>query len=167
MKNTVYFVAFIVVVAVCGQACSNNSVPAGTQAPTSDGNDPVMTSLDSIDKANSESVIASGDNVTKAYISSSDSSIYLTANIRQDHRIFGFEKPNNQSKRLLLLSVFTNDVENNPFQCELGAFYDTNSMGNLRLKFVASEGDFIKAAAIDDAGQMTTIYFEKQWIEFE
>jgi hypothetical protein len=46
-----------------------------------------LTKLDSIEKANNESIIASGDNITKAFVflKDGDSTINLTANIRQDH----------------------------------------------------------------------------------
>lgn len=128
-----------------------------------------LTKLDSIEKANNESVVASGDNITKAFVflKDGDSTINLTANIRQDHRIFGYAKPDTKSERLLLLSVFTNDVENNPFGCRLGAYYDTGGMEELTLKYNSTIGDFIKATAIDKANNSTTIYFEKNWIEFE
>ena len=80
---------------------------------------------------------------------------------------FGYAKPDIKSERLLLLSVFTIDVENNPFGCRLGAYYDTGGMDELTLKYNSTTGDFVKATAIDKANNSTTIYFEKKWIEFE
>ncbi len=133
-------------------------------------NSEVLTvSTDSIDKTNNESVIASGDNITKAFVflNDGDSTINLTGNIRQDHRIFGYAKPDTNSERLLLLSVFTNDVENNPFGCRLGAYYDTGGMDELTLKYISTTGNFIKATATDKTNNSTTIYFEKKWIDLE
>ncbi|MFM2385450.1 MAG: hypothetical protein RL660_207 [Bacteroidota bacterium] len=128
-----------------------------------------LSKLDSIEKANNESVISSGDNINKAYIflRDGDSTINLTANITQDHRIFGYAKPDIKSERLLLISVFTNDVENNPFGCKLGAYYDTQGMKELTLKYNGTSGSFVRATAIDKAKCSTTVYFEKKWIEFE
>lgn len=128
-----------------------------------------LTKLDSIEKENNESVVASGDNITKAFVflKDGDSTINLTANIRQDHRIFGYAKPDIKSERLLLLSIFTNDVENNPFGCKLGAYYDTGGMDELTLKYISTNGNFVKATATDKENNLTTIYFEKKWIEFE
>lgn len=126
-----------------------------------------VRSIDSIDKENNESVILSGDEITKAYVFLTDSSIHLTANIRRDHRIFGYEKPNINSKKLLLLSVFTNDVENNPFKYELGAYYETSDMEDLDLRYLSTLRDFIKAVAIDKSNKQTVLYFERKWIEFE
>ena len=128
-----------------------------------------LTKLDIIEKENNESVVASGNNITKAFVflKDGDSTIDLTANIRQDHRIFGYAKPDIKSERLLLLSVFTNDVENNPFGCKLGAYYDTRGMDELTLKYISTNGNFVKATAIDKTNNSTTIYFEKKWIDFE
>ncbi len=128
-----------------------------------------ISMLDSIDKANNESVAASGDDITKAFIglSRGDSTIHLTANIRQDHRIFGYAQPDINSERLLLLSVFTNDAENNPFGCKLGAYYQTNGMDGLTLKYLSINGNFVEATATDKSNHATTLYFEKKWIDFE
>lgn len=125
--------------------------------------------LDSIEKANNESVVASGDNITKAYVflKDGDSTINLTANIKQDHRVFGYANPDIKSERLLLLSVFTNDVENNPFGCKLGAYYDSGGMDEMTIKYTSTTGNFVQATVTDKTNKSTTIYFEKRWIEFD
>jgi hypothetical protein len=87
--------------------------------------------------------------------------------MRRDHRIFGYAAPDTKSERLLLLSIFTSDVENNPFQCKLGAYYDTGGMDGVGLKYAGTAGDFVKALATDNANKTTTVYFEKKWIEME
>ena len=156
-----------------GRTSKNNitetewNIPADTNKLNKSTED--YTRLDSIDKVNNETVLASGDDITKAFVSlkEGDSTIYLTANIRKDHRIFGYAKPDTKSERLLLLSVFTNDVENNPFCCRLGAYYDTGGMDELTLKYNSTTGNFVKATATDKTNKSTTIYFEKKWIEFE
>lgn len=109
------------------------------------------------------------DYLTKATVSLStgDSTIDLVANIRKDHRIFGYAKPDTNSERLLVLSVFTDDVENNRHKCRLGAYYQTSGMEDLRLKYILRTKDFIKAEAIDKSGGITPLYFEAKWIEFE
>ncbi|MBK8698596.1 MAG: hypothetical protein IPN29_03280 [Saprospiraceae bacterium] len=123
--------------------------------------------LDSIEKANSESVLASGDDGTKAYINKQDSTISLFANIRKDHRIIGYSKPDIHSDRLLMISVFTSDVENNPFSRQLGAYYDTSGMEDMLLKYQGTKGDFIEVLALGHGSIETTMYMEKKWVEFE
>ena len=44
--------------------------------------------------------------ISKAMVQS-DSKILLHANIKKDHRIFGYQRPKLESKKVLLLSVFT------------------------------------------------------------
>ncbi len=139
-----------------------------TQRPTPTGIE--LSKLDSIDRANHESVLASGDNITKAFVplKYGDSSINLIPIIRQDHRIFGYANPDLASEKLLLLSIFTNDVENNPFGCKFGAYYGTGGMENLMLKYLSTTENFVEAVVIDKANQSSSIiYFEKKWIELE
>jgi hypothetical protein len=166
---------FIIITVVFGcehkntKANSKNSCLIDTNKVKSIGTVAIknITWLDSIDQANGESVIASADNITKAVVSVNDSSISLSANIRKDHRVFGYAKPNAISEKLILLSIFTNDVENNPFGCKLGAYYDTWEIKNLKLKYTTSAGNFIEAKAIDSSNKFTTVYFEKKWFSFE
>ena len=72
----------------------------------------------------------------KATISKADSIISLTANIRRDPRIFGYQKPDINSKKMILLSVFTKDVEGNPFKCAYGSYYQTSNMKSMDIKFL-------------------------------
>jgi len=125
--------------------------------------------VDSIDQANNESVLQSGDDITRAivFLSEGDSTIYLTSNSQKDHRMFGYASPNVSSKRLLLLSVFTNDVEQNPFDLKLGAYYDTNRMTDLTLKYFSEQGAFIKAVASDSQNNKNIVYFDKKWIDLK
>ena len=176
MIKTIYILTFTLLHCACGQTNSKaenqeNSEQTITTLDTSQINKTIekLTTLDSIEKANNESVVTSGDNITKAFIflKDGDSTINLTANIKQDHRIFGYAKPDIKSERLLLLSVFTNDVENNPFGCKLGAFYDTRSMNELTLNYIMTIGNFVKATATSKTNNSTTLYFEKKWIDFK
>jgi len=174
MKTTIYLLPFILLISACTKTNSTSdnkpaekeiNIPANTNKLTKEG----ISKLDSIDKINNESVVAFGDYITKAFVflNDSDSTIHLNANMRQDHRIFGYEKPNTKSERILLLSVFTNDVENNPFGCKLGAYYDTGGMDDLTLKYNSTTENFVKATATDKANNQTTIYFEQKWIELK
>lgn len=121
---------------------------------------------DSLDKANAGMIRSSGKYITKARIEA-DSSIWLQANIRLDHRFFGYAKPDIHSKRLILFSVFTNDVEHNPFGCRYGSYYETSGMADsLKLVFAGYTGNFIRAKLVNtsqDDQEITSIYFEKKW----
>lgn len=176
MLKTIYISTLTLLICACGltdsksdkQETGEQFLKAIDTTKTSQATEK-LTHLDSIEKENNESVVVSGDNITKAYVflKDGDSTIHLTANKWQDYRIFGYEQPDIKSERLLLLSVFTNDVENNPFGCRLGAYYDTEGMGEFTLKYNSTTGNFVKATAINKANNSTTVYFEKKWIELE
>lgn len=176
MIKTIYILTLTLLIGACGQMHpksdnhKNNeqNIPAIDKAKTNRATEK-LAKHDSITKENNESVVAYGDNVNKAFVflKDGDSTINLTANIRQDHRIFGYAKPDIKSERLLLLSVFTNDVENNPFDCKLGAYYDTGGMKELTLKYISTNENFVKATVTDKTNKSTPIYFEKKWIELK
>lgn len=172
-------IALLTIVLWCSACKKPSSTPDSQHLPTTE-NDSVshevhsgtklaQSVLDSIDKVNEESVAASGEDITKAmvFLKDGDSTIHLIANIRKDHRVFGYAAPDIHSERLLLLSVFTNDVENNPFGCKLGAYYDTGGMEDLKLKYLSTTGDFVKAVATGKAHPATTVYFEKRWLDLD
>lgn len=122
--------------------------------------------LETIEKENSKIIEQDEEYVNKASINKNDSLIWLTVNMKRDHRMFGFEKPDVKSKRMILLSIFTNDVENNPFNCPYGSFYETSGMKNTILKFKENIGDFAKIE-IQKENLKAVVYFEKKWLEFE
>jgi hypothetical protein len=123
--------------------------------------------LDTIDKANLNSIVVNEDYIQKATVSKSDSSIWLTANMKLDHRIFGFGKPDTTSRKMILISIFTNDVEGNPFKCPFGSYYQTSDFNNMELKYVSTEGSFIKANIFKNDSLQGSVYIDKKWIEFE
>ena len=170
------FIFLILIISACGQNNSTADYKDSSQKillPVDSSNSKnlkdIITNADSTEKANNESVVVSGDNINKAFVflKDGDSTINLTSNIRLDHRIFGYAEPDVHSERLLLLSVFTNDVENNPFHCRFGAYYDTRGMHDLSLKYVSITDNFVRATVIDKSNNHTTIYFEKKWIDIE
>ncbi len=125
----------------------------------------IVSMIDSIDLAHAQSVRRSGDQISKAYVS--DGLLYLNANMKKDHRIFGYAQPDTLSQRLFLLSVFTNDVENNPFKLPVGAHYELSIYSQLRIKYQSHDDRFVKAVATDSVGKKTTLFFEKKWVELE
>ncbi|KUJ62968.1 hypothetical protein AR687_06130 [Flavobacteriaceae bacterium CRH] len=119
-------------------------------------------SLEAIEKENAGMILGNEENIQKAYVRK-DSLIWLNVDMKRDHRIFGYEKPDSNSKKMLLISIFTNDVQNNPFHLPYGAFYDTSE---IKLKFIENKGDFAKVELLND-DTVKVIYFENKWLEFE
>ena len=121
--------------------------------------------LDSIQDRNNKNIEIAGNHVNKLIISRKDSLIWITSSKYLDHRIFGYEKPNLNSKKMILISCFTADVKNNPFELPLGAYYELNI--NHKAKFLKNEKEFIVAKFILNEKDMENVYFEKKWIEFD
>uniref|UniRef100_UPI00404A8A1E hypothetical protein n=1 Tax=Fulvivirga sp. TaxID=1931237 RepID=UPI00404A8A1E len=104
-------------------------------------------------------------NTAYVFLSKGDSSFQITADMRMDHHFFGYAAPNLNSEKLILFSIFTDEVDNNPNNCRLGAYYDTNSLQKLTLKYCSPIGDFIKVIATRDKIK-TELYFEKKSVIF-
>lgn len=143
------------------------SLAACKQGQSQNDNQPVSEELKKIDRENAQSVIRAGDQLTKMYVFLPDSLLDLRGHKIKDHRIFGYEKPDTLSKRLLLFSVFTNDVEGNPYGFEMGAHYELPTRTNLRLKYLSHDDAFVEALAIDSANTKRKVYFETSWVVIE
>jgi len=102
---------------------------------------------------------------SKAYVEK-DNTIWIPQNMKSEHRIFGYKNENVLSEKLILVSVFTKDVENNPFNCKYGSYYHTQSMNDLVLKYLEKGKDFMKVAIIKNGKIIDKVYMEKKWFEF-
>jgi len=99
-------------------------------------------------------------------ISKTDKTVSLFADIKRDHRIFGYEKPDKNSKKMILFSVWTFDVKDNPCDCTFGSYYQITGT-DLTLKYLGMEKSFIKVDVIKSGNKMGTVFFEKKWVTFE
>lgn len=117
---------------------------------------------------NEELTQMSEDFFQKAVINLSDSSFTVYQNIRADYRIFGYEEPDTNSRKILFFSVFTPDVEGNPYKCPFGSYYYSGAMENTQIKYTKTVGSFIKANLIKDKTTIISpVYFLKSWVEFD
>lgn len=107
------------------------------------------------------------DFIQKAVISKSDSSLTIYQNIRDDYRIFGYQEPDTNSRKLLLVSVFTSDVEGNPYNCVYGSYYGSGAMQDMKMKYTRAIGGFVEVNLIRNNIILTPIFFEKSWVEFD
>ena len=113
------------------------------------------------------SLAVNAQEINKATIFKTDSIIRLNAVMRLDHKIVGYEKPNVKSRKMIMLSIFTSDVENNPHHCPYGAYYDTTNMNGFTIKYLATQGNFIKTALLKNNKTKAVVYFEKNWMEWQ
>jgi hypothetical protein len=102
----------------------------------------------------------------KAEISKTDSSFWVAADIRKDYRIFGYEKPDTNSRKMILFSVFTKEIQNNPNKCIYGSYYGSNAMEDAELKYIGEDRRFIKTILLRKANHIADIYFLKSQVTF-
>lgn len=126
---------------------------------------PVPTKMDKYEEKVSDQL--EDEFIQKAIIYRRDSALSIFGNIRADYKIFGYQAPDTNSRKLLLISVFTNDVEGNPYRCDYGAYYSSAAIENTRIKYVRSTGNFVEANLIKDHVILTPIFFQKSWVEFK
>jgi hypothetical protein len=174
MNYRIQFLTFLLFFTLisCQQSASNDTNNESTKveveeesttAPTTKAEEPKpLSKLEQLDFENNKTITESGEEITKAIVDKGGGIFLYPDNIK-DHRIFAYESPDLNSTRLLLISAFTNDVEGNPFQCELGAFYDSEE---IEITYLEKSGDFVKAQATAN-GKTKVIYVEKKWLTFE
>lgn len=104
--------------------------------------------------------------INKLEISKKENSINLYQSKNKEFRIFGFEKASKNSKKLILFSIWTFDVENNACNCKFGSYYYIGNENGVDLNFIREYGSFIEAAVIKNKKQLGLVYFEKKWVKF-
>ena len=97
---------------------------------------------------------------TKGYADRSTKEFFLTGNIKYDDKIFGYTSPDTNSKKLILFSVFTNDVKDNPY-------YETSNLKDGdKIEFVSVTKSFINLKYISSDKTIANFYTERKYIEF-
>ena len=98
-----------------------------------------------------------------------DSTVWIRANIKKEHIIFGYQMPSIKSNKLFLFSVFTKEVEENPSNCKYGSYYETTDMDNkgISLKYIADTINFRKLEIIRDSTVIDHAFVESKWLKIE
>ncbi len=78
--------------------------------------------------------------------------------------IFGYELPDIKSKKLICFSSSTKDIDNNPYKCQLGSYYET---GSLVIEYITTEGNFVKLKFKSKDKAESILYFEVEKIRLE
>ena len=128
---------------------------------------PVPSGQDTLKKQKYVPPDLSEEAMQKAVIYRHDSSFHVFNNIRADYRIIGYALADTNSRKMVLVSVFTSDVKDNPFDCPYGSFYDSAQGEKLVIKYTGERGSFIQANISGENKQPATVYFEKKWVEFD
>ena len=66
--------------------------------------------------------------------------------------------------KIICFSSATSDVENNPYECKLGSYYETS---DLEIEYVSTIGDFIKLKLKSASNKDEYFYINKSRVKFE
>jgi hypothetical protein len=102
----------------------------------------------------------------KAYVDKESNKVYVDQSKNEDHKILGYQNPDIKSKKLICISSFTSDVDNNPENLLLGAYYSTDDLKeDNSIYFISLTGDFAKLKFVDSQNIETPFYIEKKCID--
>lgn len=114
-----------------------------------------------------ERKVVTPTNIYKFYIRKSDSTITWPGICCDDYRVFGYQSPSLKSKKVFLISVFTDEVKGNPFRLKFGSYFYVLDSDSIQLKLINIEGAFAKVDFKNHKNLKGVIYFEKEWFQFE
>ena len=99
------------------------------------------------------------------YYSKKTKELDYNFSIKYDYKVFGYKEPNTASEKLFLVSIYTKDIEGNPYKCKYGAYYDPSFFKEFELKFDKYIGDFARISIQFNNGKTATIYIEKKYFK--
>lgn len=103
----------------------------------------------------------------KAFILKQTGEFHLNSDTNNEFTVFGYSNADTKSKKMILFSVFTNLVENNPSKCPLGSYYNTGGMNpGDRIIFSKIVGAYVKLNFVTATKRIIPFYMKKQFIEF-
>jgi hypothetical protein len=87
---------------------------------------------------------------------------FIVTNPKAEYRIFGYQFPNNTTKKMICFSTYSYDVRDNLNKCPLGSYFDTSFMkeGD-RIVYLGIVGTFAKMNYISGRGIKTLFYLPK------
>jgi hypothetical protein len=87
---------------------------------------------------------------------------FIVTNPKAEYRIFGYQFPNNTTKKMICFSTYSYDVRDNLNKCPLGSYFDTGSMkeGD-KIVYLGLVGSFAKMNYISGSGKKTLFYMPK------
>jgi hypothetical protein len=96
-----------------------------------------------------------------------DSTLWFYLDKKKEHTIFGYSKPDTNSVKLIVISIFTYNVKNNPYNCKYGAYYGAAIFNDYTLKMTETEKKFISVNLIRNGAIIDKLYFERKWIKIK
>jgi hypothetical protein len=86
----------------------------------------------------------------------------VVSDLKMDYRVFGYQYPNNTTRKMICFSSHDADVRDNYSGCPLGSYFDTDKMkvGD-KILYLGGIGIFGKMNFISGSGKKTIFYLPK------
>jgi hypothetical protein len=86
----------------------------------------------------------------------------VASDLKMDFRIFGYQYPNNTTRKMICFSSHDADVRDNYSGCPLGSYFDTDRMNvGDKIFYLGVAGSFGKMNFISGSGKKTIFYLPK------
>lgn len=91
----------------------------------------------------------------------------VKAELADHYSVIGFAEPDRGSKKVILFSVFGNEVKDNPMNLPLGAYAETTALKEgERIEFDSESGPFVKLNFIHPDNSITPFYLARSFVKF-
>jgi hypothetical protein len=86
----------------------------------------------------------------------------VAPDLKMEYRVFGYQYPNNTTRKMICFSSNANDVKDNYSRCPLGSYFDTDKMkvGD-KIFYLGGAGSFGKLNFVSGSGNKTIFYLLK------
>ncbi|MCP4442190.1 MAG: hypothetical protein GY810_25050 [Aureispira sp.] len=112
--------------------------------------------------ANSANEVSSGN---LPIIDKKDGAFYLyMENTEDTPLIFGYNKADSNSEKVICFSSMTKDIENNPHKCTYGAYYHAE---DIKITYIETMGDYVVLDFSSYADYETIFYMRKGDVKFK
>jgi len=137
----------IIFAAVHAQTSGKTTSKSKTSSKTTPSKSPAVTATSAVKTP------AKIDAKTKEFIIPSDT--------KSEFRFYGFQFPNESTKKMICFSSNRYDVAANIANCPLGSYYNTGGLNlGSRIVYLGKVGNYGKMNFIDGAGKKTIIYIQ-------
>tara|TARA_B100001094_G_C18179802_1_gene800217 strand:+ start:293 stop:700 length:408 start_codon:yes stop_codon:yes gene_type:complete len=82
------------------------------------------------------------DLINKIIVNKDDSTVWIMMNTVLGENSYGYESPDVNSKKMLCLTIFSDDLKNNPDKCIYGACQSPNANKKYDFKFSGTKEGF-------------------------
>ena len=91
----------------------------------------------------------------------------VKAALADKYSVIGYAEPDRKSQKMIIFSVYDNEVTDNPMNLPLGAYHETTGLKDGdHIEYDSEAGQFVKLNYIRSNKTITPFYIERGFIKF-